>query len=541
MAAQAAGESLFNVRDARYGARGDGIADDGPAIQRAVDAALAGGGGTVYLPAGRYRIATPVVADPVAGTSGWGRLAVHGAGVQVTVVIADVAPAINFGRRAGARRGQVDGLALRELTVQAGRNLGYARGMLRFSDARFLTIERIQVVGGPGAGNEYAACGIELDTSYLATLVGCESLGRKVCFAEIHSAAHPLEQMDTITFVGCVFVSTYGVIIRSSTGDNHNIVFQTCKHVLVTGADAEGGYDVATRIARRTSAGDRTLPVTSATGLAPGAPLIVGAGGDVEVVEIASVAGTVVTLAPHTPLRFAHAEKASVLRGGIGIAVAPNTYNVVFRELHIEGSAAGILASGGRRMTIENVFSGSNDVLRIAGSGVQELSIRGGVFKGTERANNVVNILDVGDGPDNARWVIEGPSASENPRPLQAVTPRSPDRQWWSLAETNGDGYLTDTRRYPAGTDQIVDEVWNGPSIVRRFTTTGHHAVGGDYDARGGYRVNGTRVVGARATGWEEPRVRPDRSAFGGSVTTAELARRVAALIADLRGHGLIG
>ena len=541
MAAQATGESLFNVRDARYGARGDGVADDGPAIQRAVDAALAGGGGTVYLPAGRYRIATPVVADPVRGTSGWGRIAVQGAGMQATCVVAEVAPALTFGRRAGARRGQVDGLAIRELTVQAGRNLGYARGMVRFSDARFLSIERIQVVGGPVTGNEYAACGIELDTSYLATLVGCESYGRKLCFAEVHSAAHPLEQMDTITFVACVFMSTYGVIIRSSTGDNHNIVFQTCKHVLVSGSGAEGGYDVGTRTGRRTAAGDRTLPVASATGLVAGAPLIVGAGVDAEVVEIGSIEGSEVTLAAHTPLRFAHAANAPVLRGGIAVAVAPNTYNVVFRELHIEGSAAGILASGGRRMTIENVFSGSNDVLRIAGAGVQELSIRGGVFKGTERANNIVNVLDVGDGPDNARWVIEGPSASENPRPLQVVTPRSPDRQWWSLAETNADGFLADTRRYPAGTDQIVDEVWNGPSIVRRFTTAGHHAIGGDYDARGGYRVNGTRVVGARATGWEEPRVRPDRSAFGGSVTTAELARRVAALIADLRAHGLIG
>ena len=541
MAARAAGESLFNVRDTRYGARGDGIADDGPAIQRAVDAALAGGGGTVYLPAGRYRIATPVVADPVRGTSGWGRLAVQGAGMQVTRIEADVAPALNFGRRAGGRRGQVDGLALRELTVQPTRNLGYARGMIRFSDARFLSIDRIQVTGGPATGNEYAACGIELDTSYLATLVGCESHGRKVCFAEIHSAAHPLEQMDTITFVSCVFVSTYGVIIRSSTGDNHNIVFQTCKHVLVGGGDAEGGYDVSTRTGRRAAAGDRTISIASATGLAAGAPLMVGAGTDVEIVEAASVDGSVVTLAPHTPLRFAHAVNAPVLRGGIAVAVAPNTYNIVFRELHIEGSAAGILASGGRRMTIENVFSGSNDVLRIAGEGVQELSIRGGVFKGTERANNVVNVLDVGDGPDNARWVIEGPRAVEGTRPLQTVTPRSPDRQWWSLAETNGDGYLADTRRYPAGTDQIVDEVWNGPTIVRRFTTAGHHAIGGDYDARGGYRVNGTKVLGARVTGWEEPRVRPDRSAFSGSVSTADLARRVAALIADLRGHGLIG
>jgi len=39
-----------------YGAVGDGVADDGPAIQAAIDAATAAGGGIVYLPTGEYRI-----------------------------------------------------------------------------------------------------------------------------------------------------------------------------------------------------------------------------------------------------------------------------------------------------------------------------------------------------------------------------------------------------------------------------------------------------------------------------------------------------
>ncbi|MDE1987210.1 MAG: right-handed parallel beta-helix repeat-containing protein [Alphaproteobacteria bacterium] len=42
----------FNIRN--FGARGDGNALDTKAIQRAIDAAAASGGGTVYLPAGRY-------------------------------------------------------------------------------------------------------------------------------------------------------------------------------------------------------------------------------------------------------------------------------------------------------------------------------------------------------------------------------------------------------------------------------------------------------------------------------------------------------
>lgn len=40
-----------------YGAVGDGLTDDQPAIQRAIDAASTAGGGVVYVPTGTYRVA----------------------------------------------------------------------------------------------------------------------------------------------------------------------------------------------------------------------------------------------------------------------------------------------------------------------------------------------------------------------------------------------------------------------------------------------------------------------------------------------------
>ena len=43
---------VYNIRD--YGAKGDGIAIETAAIDRAIDAAAAAGGGTVYFPAGNY-------------------------------------------------------------------------------------------------------------------------------------------------------------------------------------------------------------------------------------------------------------------------------------------------------------------------------------------------------------------------------------------------------------------------------------------------------------------------------------------------------
>ncbi len=46
-----------------FGATGDGITDDGPALQAALDALASAGGGTLFVPAGRYAIATPVSKD----------------------------------------------------------------------------------------------------------------------------------------------------------------------------------------------------------------------------------------------------------------------------------------------------------------------------------------------------------------------------------------------------------------------------------------------------------------------------------------------
>jgi len=55
------GETLFDLMT--YGAAGDGTADDGPALKRALQAVADAGGGTVIVPPGRYAIITPVAQD----------------------------------------------------------------------------------------------------------------------------------------------------------------------------------------------------------------------------------------------------------------------------------------------------------------------------------------------------------------------------------------------------------------------------------------------------------------------------------------------
>lgn len=49
-------EAVFNVKNPAYGAKGNGVTDDTDAIQAAIDAAYAAGGGIVFFPVGRYRV-----------------------------------------------------------------------------------------------------------------------------------------------------------------------------------------------------------------------------------------------------------------------------------------------------------------------------------------------------------------------------------------------------------------------------------------------------------------------------------------------------
>jgi polygalacturonase len=67
--------SVFDVTS--HGAKGDGRANDAPAIQKAIDACARSGGGTVYFPTGNYLSGTIVLKSNVTlhlspGATLWG-------------------------------------------------------------------------------------------------------------------------------------------------------------------------------------------------------------------------------------------------------------------------------------------------------------------------------------------------------------------------------------------------------------------------------------------------------------------------------------
>lgn len=87
--------------------------------------------------------------------------------------------------------------------------------------------------------------------------------------------------------------------------------------------------------------------------------------------------------------------------------------------------------------------------------------------------------------------------------------------------------------------DTTAQSFASGSRIELRVTAA---SVRDSADIGDALRISGVQVVTSRRTGWGTPTGTTTRTAFDpATVTLPQLAERVAALIRDLRTHGLIG
>lgn len=134
----------FDVKD--FGATGDGVTDDTLAVQAAIDAAAAAGGGRVLLPAGTYRI------SPGSDHTGLllkSNVALEGAGMGITSIKLDDSNDLVT----ALLRGAGDNLEISRLTLD-----GNGRGDTGVSDCwssngtTNLLLDAVEAVGGSGYG-----------------------------------------------------------------------------------------------------------------------------------------------------------------------------------------------------------------------------------------------------------------------------------------------------------------------------------------------------------------------------------------------------
>ncbi|HEX6729668.1 MAG TPA: glycosyl hydrolase family 28-related protein, partial [Pyrinomonadaceae bacterium] len=169
-----------------FGAVGNGIADDGPALQRALDALGAAGGGTLFIPSGHYLIATPVTKD-FGGLSG-------------TVLIQGV-PSLTMPAAPTANGAELSaGLDLTSDIIPA---TGESQNAINLANVHKLLIEHISFSGRPDEATD-AATTLNLTNIDDATIRHCEFYGISTLLGgSVVKAERSAMSIEQSVFLGC--------------------------------------------------------------------------------------------------------------------------------------------------------------------------------------------------------------------------------------------------------------------------------------------------------------------------------------------------
>lgn len=194
------GGIIYNVK--AYGAKGDGVTDDTEAIQSAIDAVMANGGGTVFLPAGTYLISSTLLIDNSSSEyfSDPRKIHIAGAGNCQTIIRSTAAAAA--------------------LKLIGGKN-----GILN----SFITYQRIHDIRLLGDNYKTGSIGIEIDTCSFLHLQHVEIQGFQYGFDAY--------DMDNSSFTKCIFhYNHYGIRMQERVPRNpltstrpNNINFYDCQ------------------------------------------------------------------------------------------------------------------------------------------------------------------------------------------------------------------------------------------------------------------------------------------------------------------------
>jgi hypothetical protein len=208
---------------------------------------------------------------------------------------------------------------------------------------------------------------------------------------------------------------------------------------------------------------------------------------------------------------------------GASIAVrleSSNNFNVV--AVAVNGTIGGYIGANGTNLIFSD--TAGNERMRIDSSGNVGIGTSSPLHKLDVRAlsNEVMFSVQESDSGNNRRVRIANSSTVN------------------TIESTAGIGSTQLAFAVDAAERMRIDS--SGNVGINDTAPAYHLDVNGDANVTGVWRVDDTQVVTNRRTGWAAPTGTATRTTFATStVTTAQLAERVKALIDDLTTHGLIG
>ncbi|MCM3872255.1 MAG: carboxypeptidase regulatory-like domain-containing protein [Pyrinomonadaceae bacterium] len=190
-------EGVFDLT--AFGAVGDGVTDDGPALQSALNAIAQAGGGTLFVPAGRYAIVTPVLKD------------FSGSATSLTILGVASSTVVN-------PQGNADELTHGlDLTSEFVIRTGVATTALSLHGLENLLISDMVFIGTPEATTD-AAITLGIYSVANASIQHCEFYGLSTLLAgAIVHADHSRLTIDRTVFLGCTGNSGVRVPVVLST------------------------------------------------------------------------------------------------------------------------------------------------------------------------------------------------------------------------------------------------------------------------------------------------------------------------------------
>jgi hypothetical protein len=190
-----------------FGAAGDGVADDGPALQRALDALAEAGGGSLIVAAGRYAIRTPVSKDFTG--------------------LADAVAVLGIESSTPVDTSQTPDVSTRglQLTSEFYPMAGSEQVALRVSGLQNFMIRDIAFVGTPNVFND-AMITLDLERVEQATVMHCEFYGLRSDTAggAIISARRSRLRVEQTMFLGTFgYSALYVPVIQNLEWKDINI------------------------------------------------------------------------------------------------------------------------------------------------------------------------------------------------------------------------------------------------------------------------------------------------------------------------------